>query len=78
MVTSLQLRFFQNPEDLKAAVERIFGDIIGTQERKLKQGLTTFNRLTNRQVSLNFGGGLTKAQQEELAAYEAKFNPKGT
>ena len=73
-----ELRFFQNPEDLKAAVERIFGDIIGTQERKLKQGLTTFNRLTNRQVTLNFGGGLTEKQQEELAAYEAKFNPKGT
>jgi len=73
-----ELKFFQNPDDLKAAIERIFGDIIGTQERKLKQGLTTFNRLTNRQVSLNFGGGLTEKQQEELAAYEAKFNPKGT
>jgi hypothetical protein len=68
-----ELRFFQNPEDLKAAISRIFDDIIGQQERKLKQGVINYNRLTNQQVKLNFGGGLSEKQQEELAAYESRF-----
>ena len=68
-----ELKFFQNPQDLKAAISRIFDDIIGQQERKLKQGVINYNRLTNQQVKLNFGGGLSEKQQEELAAYESRF-----
>ena len=73
-----ELKAFQNPAELKAAIERIFGDIIGQQERKLKQGVINYNSLTNQQVKLDFGGGLSETQQKELAAYEQKFKAQGT
>jgi len=73
-----ELGFFNNPEDLKAAIGRIFDDIIGQQERKLKQGVLNFNRLTGQQISLDFGSGLNEKQKSELAAYEQRFSQQQT
>ena len=68
-----ELKFIQNPEDLKAAVERVFKDIINNREQQLKQGVDTFNSLQNKKIKLNFGGGLNEEQQKKLQEYESKF-----
>ena len=68
-----ELKFIQNPEDLKAAVERVFKYIINNREQQLKQGVDTFNSLQNKKIKLNFGGGLNGEQQKKLQEYESKF-----
>ena len=67
------LKFIQNPEDLKAAVQRVFKDIINNREQQLKQGVDRFNSLQNKKIKLNFGGGLNEEQQKKLQEYESKF-----
>tara|TARA_R110000796_G_scaffold56976_1_gene131756 strand:+ start:216 stop:740 length:525 start_codon:yes stop_codon:yes gene_type:complete len=68
------LKFFQNPADLEAAISMIFADIIGGQENKLNDGLRSFNSLTNKKVAFESGGNLNKEQLLKLQEYEKKFN----
>ena len=68
------LKFFQNPADLEAAISMIFSDIIGGQENKLNDGLRSFNSLTNKKVAFESGGNLNKEQLLKLQEYEKKFN----
>tara|TARA_Y100000004_G_scaffold128540_1_gene144777 strand:+ start:1518 stop:3371 length:1854 start_codon:yes stop_codon:yes gene_type:complete len=65
-----ELKVFQNPAELKAAISRIFDDIIGGQERKLQQGLRTFNSLIGQKVQFESGVGLNEEEKKRLAMYE--------
>ena len=55
-------------------IRRVYKDIINGGENRLKDGLTTFNSLTNKKVAFESGGNLNKEQLLKLQEYEKKFN----
>lgn len=64
------LKFIQSEDQLKDTIKRVFEDIIGGQERKLQQGLRTFNSLIGQKVQFEPGAGLNEEDQKRLAMYE--------
>tara|TARA_R110000823_G_scaffold302242_1_gene423416 strand:- start:178 stop:1065 length:888 start_codon:yes stop_codon:yes gene_type:complete len=68
------LSFIQDEATLIDTIRRVYKDIINGGENRLKDGLTTFNSLTNKKVAFESGGNLNKEQLLKLQEYEKKFN----
>ena len=64
------LKFIQDEDALKDTIRRVFEDIIGGQERKLKDGLTAFNGLIGQSVQFDSGAGLNDDEKTRLKQYE--------
>ena len=64
------LKFIQDEDALKDTIRRVFEDIIGGQERKLKDGLTAFNGLIGQSVQFDSGAGLNDDEKARLKQYE--------